>query len=721
MSRINWTSVFSNVCFGLNCLLLFFALFGASMEVPAFLQVVGRMHPLVLHFPIVLLFLAVFWETIMQDENQPILHKIGDGLLLSSAVSAAAAALMGLFLSKEGGYAENTLFWHQWSGIAVSGIAWAWYEYRDFFRGLKKAGWVVAVSCLIAVIIAGHKGAILTHGENYLLAPVTPETQSVPVLLENALVFEHVVRPILKEKCMSCHNSNKIKGDLNMETEALLLKGGKNGMLWDSTAKDLGLMLRRIHLPLEEKEHMPPKGKSQLTAAEINILYHWIKNGVNFDQKIVDLPEGDTLRQLAMAVAVRATLVVAPPPYPFEAADDATIQKLNNDYRVVAPLAANSPALSVDFYGISAFNSAFLKELELVKEQVVSLNLNKMPLKDEELKALAIFPNLRNLNLAFTQITGATLGELRTLKSLQSLSLSGTSVKADDLAALANLPKLSVLYLWNTAVSDLDVPALQQRFPGLSIQFGFKGEGIVAKLNAPILEGGEQVFGSGTKVHLKNFIKGAVLRYTLDGSVPDSLNAPIYSDDSIVIEKSCQLSAKAFLPGWISSDVATRSFYKTGILPDSIVLRYPPNPQYKGEGAKTLANKKIGDTDFRSNKWLGYKETDLEALLLFKQPVTLSSVSFSTLVDIGSYIMPAAEIQVWGGSSPKNLVLLKKLKPKQPDKVGMPGYKIGFNCRFEARKVSVVKIVAKPVKKLPAWHPGKGDLGWVFVDELFLE
>ena len=96
-------------------------------------------------------------------------------------------------------------------------------------------------------------------------------------------------------------------------------------------------------------------------------------------------------------------------PYPFDAADDATIHKLNNDFRVVAPLALNSPALSVDFYGISALNSAFLKELEIVKEQVVSLNLNKMPLKDEDLKTIAIFSNLRHLNLAFTQITGASL------------------------------------------------------------------------------------------------------------------------------------------------------------------------------------------------------------------------------------------------------------------------------------------------------------------------
>ena len=29
------------------------------------------------------------------------------------------------------------------------------------------------------------------------------------------------------------------------------------------------------------------------------------------------------------------------------------------------------------------------------------------------------------------------------------------------------------------------------------------------------------------------------------------------------------------------------------------------------------------------------------------------------------------------------------------------------------------KIVAKNVLKLPAWHPGKGEKAWIFIDEIF--
>ena len=38
----------------------------------------------------------------------------GAVLLLSAALSAVVAALMGLFLAQEGGYEATTLLWHKW-------------------------------------------------------------------------------------------------------------------------------------------------------------------------------------------------------------------------------------------------------------------------------------------------------------------------------------------------------------------------------------------------------------------------------------------------------------------------------------------------------------------------------------------------------------------------------------------------------------------------------
>ena len=95
---------------------------------------------------------------------------------------------------------------------------------------------------------------------------------------------------------MSCHNSKKAKGELVMETQQLLMKGGKNGALWDTTDANMSLILQRIHLPEEEKKHMPPTGKPQLNEQELTILYNWIKRGANFKIKVNELEPTDKLR-----------------------------------------------------------------------------------------------------------------------------------------------------------------------------------------------------------------------------------------------------------------------------------------------------------------------------------------------------------------------------------------------------------------------------------------
>jgi hypothetical protein len=259
---------------------------------------------------------------------------------------------------------------------------------------------------------------------------------------------------------------------------------------------------------------------------------------------------------------------------------------------------------------------------------------------------------------------------------------------------------------------------LKKKFPETILEDGFRGDTIIARLNAPVIEGEEQIFTDTANIKLKHYIKGVVMRYTLDGSDPDSVQSPVYKD-VIQIDKPGLLKVKAYLPGWESSSIVTRNFYKTGFIPDSVRLVTNPSPTYQGSGGKTLADGQKGELNFRDGKWLGYMDNDMQAYFYFNAPVHISDVSFSTIVDIGSYIMPAYELEVWGGKTSSDLKLLKKIKPKQPTALAPP-YLIGFDCVFVPQTVGVLKVVAKPVPKLPSWHPGKGQRGWVFVDEIFI-
>jgi hypothetical protein len=187
----------------------------------------------------------------------------------------------------------------------------------------------------------------------------------------------------------------------------------------------------------------------------------------------------------------------------------------------------------------------------------------------------------------------------------------------------------------------------------------------------------------------------------------------------IVMNEQALLKAKAFKPGWISSNVSQLFFFKNTFAADSAQALLPPDNGYKGNGAATLIDHIKGDNNFRTGKYLGFRNNNLDVLLFFNQPKNISSITLSSLVDIGSYIMPPMSMEVWGGKTKANMKLLQKIQPAQPIKQ-VPTYSIGYTCSFTTQPLQYIRVVAKPVAVLPAWHPGKGDKGWFFADEIFV-
>jgi hypothetical protein len=82
--------------------------------------------------------------------------------------------------------------------------------------------------------------------------------------------------------------------------------------------------------------------------------------------------------------------------------------------------------------------------------------------------------------------------------------------------------------------------------------------------------------------------------------------------------------------------------------------------------------------------------------------------------------MPPSLIELWAGDSPERLTLLEQVRPLQPTESGQ--------ARIETTALSLsgnayrcFRVVLRQVGRLPPWHPGKGQRGWVFVDEVFFD
>ncbi|WP_221393081.1 c-type cytochrome domain-containing protein [Dyadobacter sp. NIV53] len=711
--------------FAFNIFIAFLFLFESKLIIPAWLQTIGRMHPLILHFPIVILLGAMLMEFFRfrpENASNTFYRNFLQNLLLIGALFAAVTVIMGLFLSREEGYAGSTLLWHKWTGAGIFFISSFiyWIRNNNWYKApVAKASALITV---IGLVLTGHYGAALTHGSDFIFEPVMAQKEIEAVPLEKAMVFNDVIKPIFEQKCVSCHNPDKLKGELILTDSKSILKGGKSGKLFVPGNPEISLLLERVHLPADDKKHMPPSGKAQLTPQEVILLSLWVKQNAGFSKKVIDLPATDSLRILAMAKL--KPVISTEDSFDFEAADEETIKKLNNDYRTVANLARESPALSVNIYNRSAFDAKQLDELKEVKRQIVSLNMNKMPVKDEDLKRVSQFENLRKLDLNFTDVTAKGLKELTSLKYLQSLTLSGTKMNFKELQTqIPGLKNLKTISLWETGISEPEIAQLQKNYKNITFIGGFKDDGkSPLKLNPPQVKNSSTIFAQTVPLQLRHPIKGVDIRFTIDGTEPDSIKSPVF-DNKTVLNGSALIKAKAFKNGWFGSDMATFEFFKSAYIPDSVHLLFPLNGVHQAEGAHTFFDHKLGaigaNNPAWANNWAGERDHDMALVSEFKKPVTISSIGLHYMIEEDTGIFPPDVVEVWGGNNANQLKLLTKMKPALPRKGDKPSLKV-VEGKFKPESITYLKIVAKPLNKMPEWHKSKGNKALLLVDEMFI-
>jgi len=713
----------SNIILFIQVLLVFLLFFQNRITLPPWLQTVGRMHPLVLHLPIGLLVMSfLLWATRKKiDPNS--FHTIFLFSLQLTALAASLTALMGFFLSREGGYEESTLFVHKTSGVLLSFLCCGLLILYQYFPAKKLLLNVSMIAAAITMLVAGDFGAILTHGEGFVWQPIKgEEKEAADKITDSSSLFTAAIRPILKAKCFSCHNEKKAKGELVMTLPEKLLAGGKNGPIWVAGDPLNSHIIQNINLPLEEKKHMPPKGKAQLTPDETELIYAWIDAGADMEKTLKDYPETDSLRILAAGfINIPEQPEEQEEEYAFSPASATAIQKLNNPFLSVFSQSVNSPALQADFFVRQNFDRKNLNELLSVKEQLVALNLSNMPVTDADMKIISKFNNLEKLILNNTGITSKALEELQNLKKLRSLSVAGTQVDKDADEYFAGFASLKEVFTWNSGISQTDAAKMQEKNKNIIFNTGYVADkNEILKLNKPVLKNENFVLSREEKIILSHYLPGAEIRFTIDGTVPDSTSAAIYKSP-VDINGFTVLKTRATKSGWYSSDVDEYYFFEKGNIPQKAELIYPADKKYSGRGATSLIDGKKGTVEnFKDTAWLGFREQPFAARFYFDKPPEINSITISYGKNVSGYILPPAILEIWGGDVDGKFILLKKSIPPEVKKEELKSNRMeGIKIDIPGSRYKSYKIIAKNIMKLPQWHPGKGEKGWVFIDEIF--
>ena len=125
-----------------------------------------------------------------------------------------------------------------------------------------------------------------------LMAPAVPGPPAPP-----PGDWDTKVRPLFGRYCQGCHGGQNPQGGLRLDQFENALRGSDSGRVMIAGNSAGSRLIRRLNLPLDHPETMPPKGLPRPTAEQIAMLADWIDRASSWpepaDLSVEKAPEPD--------------------------------------------------------------------------------------------------------------------------------------------------------------------------------------------------------------------------------------------------------------------------------------------------------------------------------------------------------------------------------------------------------------------------------------------
>lgn len=269
----------------------------------AWLNLLGRLHPLMVHFPLALAVVAAvveLWRALRRHDGP---SPFAVTALWFAAAGGVAAACSGWANAAYGGESTSVdLFIHRWGGVAVAALLVTLAIAGTTASRAGHAGWsgiwrMGLVLCAGVVAAVGHFGGNLVHGEGYVTralwaalraSAAAPEASSADEAsrpMAAAIADQEVAAsysallPIFESRCFECHGRGKSKAGIRLDDPASLVGQQRKGRtIVTPRDPDASSLLAVLTLPIDDELAMPPEGE-RLSADEVAKVRAWIAAG----------------------------------------------------------------------------------------------------------------------------------------------------------------------------------------------------------------------------------------------------------------------------------------------------------------------------------------------------------------------------------------------------------------------------------------------------------
>ncbi len=362
---------------------------------------------------------------------------------------------------------------HKVFGLSLTAISFiSWFLRLSIFSNLFSSSLKTLSNTIIIVLLTltGHYGGNLTHGETYLVdyAPenikelVVKKNKYVELEVDSVKIYNDLIQPIFNQKCVSCHNKEISRGNLNMDSYSNLLKGGSSGNPINKSDPRKSLLIKRITMPTSELKYMPPDGEP-VSFDEIKTLIWWINNLDKSNENLASLKVEDDIKEsLEMLYNLNFKEKQWFEKIVLEKLDESLIQNIDNTTFQIKYISDDKKFLAVKYLKKNVSISD-IEKLKKISSNIIYFKAESSNLSNDMIKSISNFENLVKLEIQDNNIDDESIEILQSLNNLEILNIHNTKITSEVIEVLKNFKNLKRAYVWGTSISKNEVDEFNRK------------------------------------------------------------------------------------------------------------------------------------------------------------------------------------------------------------------------------------------------------------------
>lgn len=214
----------------------------------------------------------------------------------------------------------------------------------------------------------------------------------------------------------------------------------------------------------------------------------------------------------------------------------------------------------------------------------------------------------------------------------------------------------------------------------------------------------------GLKANLSKAVEQGVIRYTLDGTPPNS-QSPVY-EKAIPINKTLVLKAQSFLQEQAVGYVTEQPFNWHKAVHKTVTFEHLPHKIYGRKRVDVVLNSILASAErFNDSEWLGFSGTDAIAVIDLGKKMTIQQLKTRFFKGEPYWIYLPKTLKIEYSNDGKIFQLLAMTKTIDTEDTIL---------NFPPTQARFLKIKATNFGTIPIGAAGAGHKAWLFLDEIIV-